>query len=107
MKLFSLRHSLALTVTLFVLGKNPLTVNKKEIMAQMIIKGKEMIRINPTNKTKIEYSTTEGRTWFVRYISSNSGDFNDLTDTGKEIIAMTTKGLYYSTTDGRSWFKRN
>lgn len=39
-------------------------------MAQLILKGKEMIRINPTTKTKIEYSAKEGRSWILR---NNSG----------------------------------
>ena len=76
-------------------------------MAQMILKGKEMIRINPSTKTKIEYSTNDGRSWISRYNSNASGDFNDLTDNGKEILGMTSKGLYYSTNEGRSWIKRN
>jgi hypothetical protein len=76
-------------------------------MAQMIVKGKEMIRINPTTKTKIEYSTNDGRSWMSRSTSSSYGDFSDLTDNGKEILGMTSKGLYYSTNEGRSWMKRS
>jgi hypothetical protein len=73
----------------------------------MITKGKELIRICPTNKQKIEYSTSDGRSWNTRYSGSSCGDFNDLTDNGKEILASTSKGLYYSTSDGRSWNKRS
>jgi hypothetical protein len=76
-------------------------------MAQMIIKGKEMIRINPTSKTKIEYSTNDGRSWIARYSGTSCGDFNDLTDNGKEILGITSKGLFYSTNEGRSWIKRS
>lgn len=72
----------------------------------MIKRGKELIRISPKDNKKIEYSTTEGRSWNTRYTSSGAGEFNDLTDNGKEILGMTSKGLYYSTTDGRSWNKR-
>lgn len=75
-------------------------------MGQMINRGKELIRINPTNKQKIEYSTSEGRSWNTRYSGSSCGDFSDLTDNGKEILGSTSKGLYYSTSDGRSWNKR-
>ena len=75
-------------------------------MAQMILKGKEMIRINPTTKTKIEYSTNEGRSWMARSTSTSFGNFSDLTDNGKEILANTSKGLFYSTTNGMSWHKR-
>ena len=76
-------------------------------MAQMILKGKEMIRINPTTKTIIEYSTNEGRSWMARSTSTSFGNFSDLTDNGKEILGMTSKGLYYSTNEGRSWMKRS
>lgn len=76
-------------------------------MGQMIQKGKELIRINPSNKQKIEYSTNDGRSWYSRYTGSSCGDFNDLTDNGKEILASTSKGLYYSTNEGRSWYKRS
>ena len=76
-------------------------------MGLMIQRGKELIRINPSNKQKIEYSTSDGRTWHTRYSGSSCGDFNDLIDNGKEILAQTTKGLYYSTSDGRTWHKRS
>jgi hypothetical protein len=75
-------------------------------MSQMINTGGELIRINPNNNHKIEYSTTSGRSWHTRYSGSSSGDFHDLTDNGKEILANTSKGLFYSTTNGRSWHKR-
>ena len=35
------------------------------------------------------------------------GDFLELIDNGKDILAQTTKGLFYSTTEGRSWTKRS
>jgi len=76
-------------------------------MGQMINWGKELIRINPSNKQKIEYSTNDGRNWYTRYTGSSSWDFIDLIDNGKEILAQTTKGLYYSTNDGKSWYKRS
>ncbi len=76
-------------------------------MSQLINRGKELIRINPTNSNKIEYSTNDGRSWMNRYNSSSCGSFTDLSDNGKEILATTSKGLYYSTKDGRSWFKRS
>ena len=74
-------------------------------MSQMIKRGKEIIRICPSNKQKIECSTNDGRSW--RYLSSACGDFTELTDNGKEILGMTSKGLYYSTSEGRSWSKRS
>jgi len=76
-------------------------------MSQMIIKGKELIRINPSKTNIVEYSTNSGRSWHSRYSGTSCGNFNDLTDNGKEMLATTTKGLYYSTNDGRSWHKRS
>lgn len=77
-------------------------------MSQMINLGKELIRINPKDAQKIEYSTNDGRSWNNRYSGSSSvGGFEDLTDNGKEILATTSKGLFYSTNDGRSWNKRS
>ena len=76
-------------------------------MSQMITKGDELIRISPKKNTTIEYSTTSGRSWHSRSTSSSYGDFQDLTDAGKEILANTSKGLYYSTTNGRSWHRRS
>jgi hypothetical protein len=76
-------------------------------MAAMINKGKELIRINPSKANKLDYSTNDGRTWNTRYSGSSSGDFSDLTDTGKELLGITSKGLYYSRNDGRTWSKRS
>ncbi len=75
-------------------------------MAQMLNRGKELIRISPAKKNKVEYSTNDGRNWTQRYAGSGCGDFIDLTDNGKEILANTSKGLYYSKNDGRNWTKR-
>jgi len=76
-------------------------------MSQMIKRGKEIIRICPSNKQKIECSTNDGRSWSTRYLSSACDDFTELTDNGKEILGVTSKGLYYSTSEGRSWSKRS
>jgi hypothetical protein len=76
-------------------------------MGQMIERGKELIRINPSNKQKIEYSTNDGRSWISRYSGSSCGDFNDLNDNGKEILGLTSKGLDYSTNEGRGWLDRS
>lgn len=76
----------------------------------MIITGKEMLRISPKDSKKLEYSTTQGRSWILRYPGNNSvGAFQDLMDAGKELLATTDKGLFYSTNQGRSWIirKRN
>ena len=75
-------------------------------MSQMITKGDELIRICPKKSTTIEYSTTSGRSWHTRSSSTSYGEFHDLTDGGKELLANTSKGLHYSTTNGRSWHRR-
>jgi hypothetical protein len=76
-------------------------------MGLMIKRGKELIRISPINKKKIEYSSNDGRTWTIRSTNTSSGDFSDITDNGKEILGMTSNGLYYSTNEGRTWTKRS
>ncbi|MGB6092839.1 MAG: hypothetical protein WBF83_03670 [Moheibacter sp.] len=76
-------------------------------MAQMLILGKEIVRINPKNPARLEVSTNDGRSWTTRYSGTSCGDFQDLTDNGKEILATTSKGLFYSRNDGRSWSKRS
>ncbi|RRJ98931.1 hypothetical protein Ga0100231_001200 [Opitutaceae bacterium TAV4] len=75
-------------------------------MGTMIHRGRELIRINPDNEQKLEYSTNDGRSWTPRYTGASCGDFEDLLDNGKEILATTSKGLYYSVNDGRSWSRR-
>ena len=64
-------------------------------MAQMILHGRELIRIN-TQKNYIEYSTNDGRSWHTRYTGTHAGNFIDLLDYGSEIIACTSKGIYFS-----------
>lgn len=87
-------------------NKSRQNINTFFIMGQMIQRGNELIRINPSNKQKLEFSTSGGRAWSTRFSSSSCGDFTDLVDNGKEILAQTTKGLYYSTSEGRAWNKR-
>lgn len=73
----------------------------------MIKRGKELIRICPTNPAKLEYSTSNGGTWCTRFQGNASiGNFSDLMDNGKEILGMTNKGLFYSTSNGGTWILR-
>ena len=66
----------------------------------------ELIRIN-TQKNSIEYSSNEGRGWHLRVkASSMMGTLQDLTDNGKEILVMTSKGLFYSKNQVKGWHKR-
>lgn len=68
-------------------------------MAQMILHGRELIRIN-TQKNYIEYSTNDGRSWHTRYTGTHAGNFIDLLDYGSEIISCTSKGIYFSMNKG-------
>ena len=74
-------------------------------MPKLISCGNELIRINPAGN-KIEYSVTAGRSWSTRYVGSSCGTFIDLLEYGRELIALTSKGVYYSVTQGRSWSSR-
>ena len=72
----------------------------------MINLGDEIIRISPKDDKRIEYSKDGGRSWLTRYMGG-CGEFEDLTDNGKEVLAQTSKGLYYSKDDGKSWLRRS
>ncbi len=79
-------------------------------MPTMISLGSEMLRINPKDSKKLEYSTNKGLSWHPRFSGSSSvGTFSDLMDGGKEILGTTNIGLFYSTNKGLSWHirKRN
>ena len=77
-------------------------------MSLMLNREKGLVRISPKDANKLEYSTDAGRSWSNRYYGSSSlGEFEDLTDNEKEILATTSKGLFYSTDEGRSWSRRN
>ena len=74
----------------------------------MINLGKELLRISPKDARKLEYSTNNGLSWHQRCSSSSStGEFIELMDNGKELLARTTKGLFYSRNNGLSWHKRS
>ncbi|TDD74636.1 hypothetical protein [Flavobacterium caseinilyticum] len=69
-------------------------------MSQMINIREKLIRINPSNSHKIEYSKTSVKSWHTDYSGSSYGNFSDLTDNSKEVLANTSKGLFYSATNG-------
>lgn len=74
----------------------------------MIDWDKDLLRISPKDSRKLEYSNNDGRSWHTRYNGlSSTGEFEDLKENGREILAATSKGLFYSTNGGRSWHKRN
>ena len=76
-------------------------------MSQVIIVGKEMLRISPKNACHIEYSYNGGRSWLERYLGATVGQFKDLQIVESEIIALTSKGTFYSKTQGRTWLFRS
>lgn len=73
-------------------------------MPQMIMHGKDLIRICPKDNTILEYSNNQGATWKALCFSSRH--YLDLMDSGNEILATTDIGLLYSA-DGRSWRVRS
>lgn len=76
-------------------------------MSQIITRGKELIRISPKDNKKLEKSTNGGVSWTSKFGGSSAvGEFQDLTDIGKEILGTTSKGLFKSTNDGISWTKK-
>jgi len=82
-----------------------LSISHRDNMPKLITCGNELIRINPAGN-KIEYSVTAGRSWSTRYVGSSCGTFIDLLEYGRELIALTSKGVYYSVTQGRTWSSR-
>ncbi len=76
-------------------------------MPIMIVLNKELLRISPKDAHRLEFSTNKGQTWLTRYVSgANIGEFKDLVDTGKELIATTSVGLCFSVNGGRTWLRR-
>jgi len=76
-------------------------------MPKMIIVKNELLRISPKDAHKLEFSLNNGQTWLPRFVAgSNIGEFKDLVDTGKELIATTSVGLYFSVNGGRTWLRR-
>jgi hypothetical protein len=74
-------------------------------MSLMLNRGSELLRISPQNSSEIQYSTNGGSNWYSRY-SGGVGNFQDLTESGNEILGTTTQGLYYSTNDGNNWYNK-
>lgn len=65
----------------------------------------ELLRINPSNNT-IEVSANGGRSWSPRCTNASYGTFRDLLLVGREILVVTSRGLYVSTNSGRSFSPR-
>lgn len=74
-------------------------------MAQMIQRGKELIRIN-TQKNSIEFSINGGSSWRSRFTGNFPGVFVDLMNYGSEILACTSRGIYCSKDGGNTWHYR-
>lgn len=65
----------------------------------------ELLRINPSNNS-IESSGNGGRSWIPRCTNTSYGTFRDLLPVGREILAVTSRGLYVSTNAARSFSPR-
>lgn len=81
--------------------------NKNMIMNEMILFGGKMIRINPKDAKRLEYSNSQGKSWQTLFSGGSPGEFKGLMDGGSELLAQTSKGLFYSKNDGKSWQKRS
>ena len=67
----------------------------------------ELVGVCDLDSKKLEKSTNGGVSWSTKFSGSSSvGEFQDLTDVGKEILGTTSKGLFKSTNDGVSWSKK-
>lgn len=76
-------------------------------MPKMIVVKNELLRISPKDAHKLEFSLNKGQTWLPRFVAGlNIGEFKDLVDAGKELIATTTVGLCFSVNGGRTWLRR-
>jgi len=73
-----------------------------------MIKWKEyLVRINPNDSTKMQFSADNGTNWNEMYVTNiGGGQILDLTDNGDEILATTSKGLFYTKDRGYNWNKR-
>jgi hypothetical protein len=68
-------------------------------MSVLLNRGKELIRINPSNPQRLEVSINSGRVWSLRFYGlSTVGTFIDLVDNGKEILATPTKDCSFQLT---------
>lgn len=77
-------------------------------MPQLItLRNGDLLRINPVDKCKLEFSRNNGVTWIFRTRYTGIGEFLDIVDVGTELLATTTKGLYYSRNNGVSWIYRH
>lgn len=77
-------------------------------MPTIISRGRELIRISPKDNKRLEYSTNGGVYWNTRFAGqSRLGTFYDLMDSGREILATTSEGLFYSTNNGQTWQLRS
>ena len=71
-------------------------------MNEMILFGGKMIRINPKDAKRLEYSNNQGRSWQTLFSGGSPGEFKGLMDGGSELLAQTSKGLFYSKNDGKA-----
>jgi len=71
----------------------------------MVSYGNELIRFNAANG-HIEYSTSRGCSWTLRYSGSSIGRVKALIVYGNELLVCSDKGIFYSTSKGCAWTLR-
>lgn len=71
-------------------------------MTHLVSVGKAFLRINPW-KSMIEYSSSDGLVWQMRFCLSSVGTLRDSLVMDYTIIVATSQGLYLSRNDGMIW----
>ncbi len=67
----------------------------------MISRGKELLRICPSNNLRVEFSVNGGRSWLLRFSGTiSTGSFSDLMDNGREVLG---RGAVHS---GQNLFRK-
>ncbi|MDR3048341.1 MAG: hypothetical protein LBV16_00625 [Elusimicrobiota bacterium] len=69
----------------------------------MVKFGKELLRIDPTNKQNLQYSTDDGKSWNTRFYSSSYGNFRALLSYKYYVFLVAGGGVYRSSDHGISW----
>lgn len=75
-------------------------------MARLLELDGIIIRINPKNTKRLDYSKNQGKLWLSQYTGTACGEFQDLSFDGKLLIAKTSNGTFTSRDKGKSWSKK-
>lgn len=76
-------------------------------MALLIELEEIIVRINPKNQKRLDYSKNQGKLWLSRYTGTSCGEFYDLSFEGKLLVAKTSNGTFTSRDKGRVWSKKH